>query len=388
MSRWVVGGALALVVVAAGTAVAVWRLNTGEAAGNPVIAVSRSSCGQGWTDPKPGAQTFQLHNTDSVTAEADLIDPDTGTVFGEIEGLGSGTTRTMQVTLGNGSYAFRCAPEETDPIVGPSVTITGGDERSGPAVVPVTRNDLLGALRSYQDYVGTGLGTLVTQTDALQAALHSGNRGASDGAWLTAHLTYERLGAAYDAFGDSDSAINGTADGLPGGVADDGFTGFHRLEYGLWHAQDMSALAAVADRLADDVHKLHDAFADLQVDPNDLGLRAHEIMENTLQFELTGRTDYGSGTNLATALANLDGTRAVLTVLRPLLVPRLPQLSEVDNWVNRTDAALHSAQRPDGTWTPVAQLAAGPREKINADVSELTELLAPVAAIAEPRRVS
>ena len=388
MSRWFAGGVLALVVVAAGTAVVVWRSTSAEAGGDPVISVSRSSCGQGWTDPKSGPQSFQLHNTGSVTAEVDLIDPGTGTVFGEVEGLGAGTTRTMRVTLGNGAYAFRCAPEETDPIVGPGVRITGGDERSGPAVVPVTRNDLLDASRSYKDYVGTGLGTLVTQTDALQAAVRSGNRDASQAAWLTAHLTYERLGAAYGAFGDADGAINGTADGLPGGVGDEDFTGFHRLEYGLWHGQDMVALAAVAGRLGDDVHRLHESFASLQVDPNDLGLRAHEIMENTLQFELTGRTDYGSGSNLATALANLDGTRAVLEVLRPLLVPRLPALSEVDDWITRTGSALRSAQRPDGTWAPVTRLGLPEREKVNGDVSELTELLAPVAAITEPRRVS
>jgi iron uptake system component EfeO len=43
-----------------------------------VISVSRSACGQGWRDPKPGPQTFQLHNTGSVTAEVDLIDPASG----------------------------------------------------------------------------------------------------------------------------------------------------------------------------------------------------------------------------------------------------------------------------------------------------------------------
>ncbi len=77
-------------------------------------------------------------------------------------------------------------------------------------------------------------------------------------------------------------------------------------------------------------------------------------MENTLQFELTGGTDYGSGTNLATARANLDGTRAVLDVLRPLLAPRYPDLSKVDTWLTRTQAALDAARHPDGSWTPPA----------------------------------
>ncbi len=383
-SRWIV--AAVVVAVAAGAVVAFWP--DSAAAGDPEIAVSRSACGTGWSDPKPGPQTFRLHNTGSVTAEVDLIDPATGVIYGEVEGLGAATTRPLQVNLGNGSYAFRCLPEDAGAIVGPAVQVSGGAERTGPGVAPVTHNDLLGPLKAYQQHVTTGLGELVANTGALKNAIHGGDRSVSEAAWLTAHLTYERLGAAYDAFGDSDGALNGTADGLPNGTSDEGFTGFHRLEQGLWHNEDLGALGAVADRLDTDARALQASFADSQVDGNDLALRAHEIMENTLQFELTGRTDYGSATNLATARANLDGTRAVLDVLRPLLAPRYPDLSKVDSWLNRTQTTLDAAHRPDGSWTPLAQLPLKERQKLNADVSELTELLAPIAAIAEPRRVS
>ncbi|MBE1501565.1 iron uptake system component EfeO [Amycolatopsis lexingtonensis] len=383
-ARWIV--AAVVLAVAAGAVVVSWP--DSATAGDPEIAVSRSACGTGWAEPKPGPQTFRLHNTGSVTAEVDLIDPATGVIYGEVEGLGPDTTRPLQVNLGNGSYAFRCLPEDAGAIVGPAVRVTGGAERTGPGVAPVTHNDLLGPLKAYQQHVATGLGELVANTAALKDAVHGGDRAASEAAWLTAHLTYERLGAAYDAFGDSDGALNGTADGLPAGPADPGFTGFHRLEQGLWHGEDLGALAAFADRLDTDARALQASFGGSQVDGNDLGLRAHEIMENTLQFELTGRTDYGSGTNLATARANLDGTRAVLDVLRPLLAPRYPELSKVDSWLTRTQSALDAAHRPDGSWTRLAQLSQPQRQKLNADVGELTELLAPIAAIAEPRRVS
>lgn len=385
MPRWVWGVVIGLVVVLFGS-IWLWRGTASTPAGDPVIAISRSNCGQGWSDPRPGSQTLQLHNTGSLTAEADLIDPATGEVYGEVEGLGPGTTRPLEVTLGNGDYAFRCLAEESDAVFGPTVSISGGPPRAGPAVVPVTDEDLLAPLKTYEAYVAAGLDTLVGQTDTLRDAVHAGDRGGAETDWLTAHLTYERLGAAYDAFGDSDGAINGTADGLPGATTDPGFTGFHRLENGLWHNEDLSSLASVADGLDSAVRDLHDSFGQIQIDQMDLGLRAHEIMENTLQFELTGRTDYGSGTNLATALSNLDGTREVLDVLRPLLSTRMPTLSEVDASVNRVDGALRSAQRPDGSWTPVEQLSRSQREAINGAVSELTEQLAPIAAIAEPRR--
>ncbi|MDT7801348.1 MAG: iron uptake system component EfeO [Actinomycetota bacterium] len=383
-TRWIV--AVVALAVVAGAAVVFWPRDA--EAQDPEIAISRSSCGTGWSAPKPGPQTFRLHNTGSVTAEVDLIDPATGVIYGEVEGLGPATTRPLQVNLGNGSYAFRCLPEDASAIVGPVAQVSGGAERTGPGVAPVTHNDLLGPLKAYQAHVTTGLGELVADTGALKNAVRGGDRTASESAWLTAHLTYERLGAAYDAFGESDGALNGTADGLPGGPADEGFTGFHRLESGLWHGEDLGALAGVADQLDTDAHALQAAFGGSQVDGNDLALRAHEIMENTLQFELTGRTDYGSGTNLATARANLDGTRAVLDVLRPLLTSRYQQLPKLDTWLTRTQTTLDAAHRPDGSWTPLAQLDPKQRQKLDADVSELTELLAPIAAIAEPRRVS
>src|ERR1043165_5092679 len=105
--RWIVA---AVVVVIGAAAVALWPENA--AAGDPEIAVSRSACGTGWSDPKPGPQTFRLRNTGSVTAEVDLIDPATGVIYGEVEGLGAATTRPLRVNLGNGSYAFRCLPED------------------------------------------------------------------------------------------------------------------------------------------------------------------------------------------------------------------------------------------------------------------------------------
>ncbi|NIH83944.1 EfeM/EfeO family lipoprotein [Amycolatopsis granulosa] len=353
-----------------------------------VVEVSVSACGRGWAGPQAGRQTLRLRNTGPVTAGAEVVDPATGAVFGEIEGLGAGATRALDITLGAGDYALRCLPDDADAVTGPVVHVTGGAPRPAPAIVPVTYADLLGPAKSYHAVIAAGLDSLAAQTDALAAAVRSGDRAAARAAWLTAHLTYERLGAAYGAFGDADAAINGTADGLPDGTADPGFTGFHRLESGLWRDEATSALAAVAQQLTDAVHRLGESFPDRQIDQLDLGVRAHEIMENALQSELTGHTDYGSGTGLATTLANLDGTVAVLDVLRPLLAGRLPALSQVDAQIGRARTAVASGQRADGSWVPVAQLPTALRERINGTVAELTEELAPIAAITAPRRSS
>jgi iron uptake system component EfeO len=310
-----------------------------------------------------------------------------GQVLGEVEGLGINTSETLRVTLGPGAYALRCLIEDIDPITGPTVHVTGSGP-SSPGVVPVTNNDLLEPLKQYHAYVTSGVADLAAKTDALDAAVHSGNLGAARTAWLPAHLAYERLGAAYNAFGDYDDEINGTAAGLPNGVQDSGFTGFHRVEYGLWHGESAASLIGPTDQLDGYVHRLQGDLPQLETQALDLGLRAHEITENTLQFEFTGKTDYGSGTNLATALANIQGDQEVVSLLRPLLTSRYPQLSQVDEGTNRLQTLLRAQQHPDGSWTTVGQLSSMDHERLNAALSGLIEQLAPIAAITEPRRVS
>ncbi|WP_239155034.1 hypothetical protein [Amycolatopsis sp. FDAARGOS 1241] len=151
----------------------------------------------------------------------------------------------------------------------------------------------------------------------------------------------------------------------------------------MWHNEDLAALDPVATRLDAGVDQLRTDFADTQADQNDLPLRAHEIAETTLQFELTGRTDYGSHGTFATALATITGTRTALDVLRPLLTTRFAGLPGLDAWLDRTERDLRAAGS-----TALTALDRTRREKINADVAELTERLAPIAAIAQPRRVS
>lgn len=344
------------------------------------IEASAGGCGTGWRHPHAGRQTLLLRNTGNTVTEVTLIDPRTGAVHAELENLAPATTRSMPVTLGGGTYAFRCAQEGGDPVIGPRTRITGS-ARGGPVIVPVTENDLYAPVRSYEAYVSGGLALLVSRTDALRDAVDRGDLDAARDGWLPAHLAYERLGAAYGTFGDFDGEINGRPAGLPGGTADKDFTGFHRVEYGLWHGESAPSLAKAADRLDHDVRALRADFPGERIDPRDLPLRAHEILENTLQFQLTGEADEGSGTTLRTAAANIEGTREVLSVLRPLLAPRYAALPAVDDRLDRLSALLKGR-------SSVERLPTADRERLNGATGQLLELLAPVATICEPRRVS
>ncbi|MEJ1230294.1 MAG: EfeM/EfeO family lipoprotein [Galbitalea sp.] len=371
---------------------------TAPAAGSDRISVSSEACGTGWSDPRAGQQTFVITNRDIVAGEVYLADAGTHAVYAYVDDVAPNATAELRIDLGSGRYAFLCAMSDRSVTAGKTVTVPGHAKGTRP-VRPVSQNDLVPATKAYHTYVASALPGLEAQAQRLADDIHSGNLGQARADWLPAHLAYERLGAAYNAFGAADAAINGLSAGLPQGVSDPDFTGFHRIEYGLWHDQSTAVLTPLADELVTDIAKLASDFASEEVEPLDLSIRAHEIAENALQFELTGQSDYGSGTSLASVGAELDGTKVVLDILKPVLGPRYPDLARVYRELATASAdvdALQNASAPQGAraaqpvdgWPPLTSLTTAERERINSDLSGLTGLLAPVASICEPRRTS
>ncbi|WP_407700624.1 EfeM/EfeO family lipoprotein [Streptomyces endophyticus] len=387
--RWLFAGVLVvLLCLLVANVIALTRhpQDRAEASSGPrrtLVEVSGSHCGKGWDAPAPGVQVFALHNTSAASAEVFLENPRSHVMYGEVEDIGPGTTRELTVRLGRGAYAFKCLPEDADAVTGPTVRIRKG--RSGPAAAPVTTHDLIPPAIAYQKWVGEGLDKVARLAETLRDAVDRGDLGAARTAWLPAHLQYERMGAAYDAFGDADGRINGTDAGLPGGTHDKDFTGFHRVEFGLWHGQSAHELRAPAAALLKAVTALREDWAQTRMGPAQLGLRAHEILENTVQFELTGRTDFGSGSNLATARANVDGTSEVLSRLHPILARRYAHLPSLEGDLRDAGRTLDGL-RDDGHWPPLERLSRTQRERVDARFGDLVEHLASVATLCDPRR--
>jgi high-affinity iron transporter len=343
-----------------------------------VIDVTNSSCASNWAPTTTGAHTYEVTNSTSGTVDVQLLQTGFEKVYAEIFTLGPHTTRPLSVTLGRGTYSWQCGLSDN------SVEASSPEPATGPAVAPTptyqptTPAVLDPQVEQYRAIVTSNLDILAKATDLLAADVQAQNWPESKTQWLVAHLDYERIGAAYDTFGNFNDEINGRPDGLIGGVNSPQFTGFLRLEYGLWHNQPAATLVKVADALDNNVHALIRAFP-LQVTPDtDIALRAHEILENALEFELTGDTDMGSHTNLATVQANVEGTETVISVLTPLLVVRIPKLL---TQIKANLAAYHAylgTFDQGGVWTPVESLTTSEREHVDGDIDELLQELSAI----------
>jgi high-affinity iron transporter len=330
------------------------------------LRVDASGCGSPPARLAAGPVALTVANAGNAFVAVYLINP-AGDVYAEIPSLTPGRTLPLATTLGAGSYAVRCVFTDGTVRTSPTIAVAGSTSGAVPGFVPLPDLAMTGPVNAYRDWIGGQLPGLLAACEQLAGDVDRGDLVAAKTDWLTAHLDYERLGAAYNSFGDFDAAIDGSADGLPLGTADPDWTGFHALEFALWHGG--SDAVALAHGLVDSVNGLIADFPSEEVDPGDLPLRAHEILENAMQFQLTGSADYGSGTTLDTLSANTQGTAEVVRVLTPLIIPRDPGLlRSID-----TDLAIVQQTIPTGN----RALLDGQLGGLLEELAQLPGLLAP-----------
>ena len=112
------------------------------------------------------------------------------------------------------------------------------------------------------------------------------------------------------------------------------------------------------------------------------------MAENLLRPVLTGHADLGSHSDLATVAAGLDGTRTVLDLVRKKLRGRYPHVQGLFGAVDRARHLMARLARGRLGHTAIADWPIRQRQRVDAVIAGLTERLAPVASVLEPRRVT
>jgi high-affinity iron transporter len=382
---WAVAGVLIVVpTLAAGVTIAAMP----AAASGTVnaVTVSRTECAPEFTSAESGNQTFTVANNSGLAGEINL-DNAGGAVVGEIETLGPGTSASLTATLGAGTYTFKCFMGSHPATASQPVTVSATTTVTAPvAVKPITLNELTPPNDLYQKYAAAQLADLAADVKRLQQDLGKGDVAQAQQDWLPAQQAWERVGASYDSFGDLGLAVDGLAGGLPDGVNDKGFTGLHRLEYGLWAGQPAKELLPVASALVKNVTTVQKNLTtdDLAGDPTQLPLRVHEIIEDALRDHLSGVDDYGAGAAYAMTYADTQVDRVVLGEESALINARDPGLvATAETEENTLDTALLATRTSDGQWQSLTAVTLVQRQQVDAAIGALLETLATVPDLLE-----
>ncbi|HEX4248917.1 MAG TPA: iron uptake transporter permease EfeU [Pseudonocardia sp.] len=357
-----------------------------SAAGSTDVTVTDQACAPGWSATGTGTRDFDVANKSGHTVEVNLIQASSQGIVGEIETLGPATAQRLSATLAPGGYFFRCLADGLPTTTSTTVSAAGPGPAPGQvalAVAPIAVADLQPAADAYDAYVRPKLALLHTQVATIRADLAANQMPAAQRDWMAAQLTWEQVGAAYDSFADLGDAIDGLPQAQPLAVTDPGFTGLHRLEYGLWHAQPAAALLPVADQLTSDITALTAKLPQLTLDPTDLPIRAHEILEDALRDHLNGLSDEGSGAAYPETFADVQGTEVVLGELKPLIDARSPGLlPTVQSQLTELNQALLATQA-GGQWQPVSAVPLAARQRVDADIGAVLENLSLIPDLLE-----
>ncbi|WP_329578946.1 EfeM/EfeO family lipoprotein [Kitasatospora sp. NBC_01250] len=350
------------------------------------LAVDTTGCGAPPATLPAGRLSFDVTNNSKVFVTVYVVSPDGTLAYAEIPWLGPGRTLPLDTTLNGGQYAVRCVFSSGPVATSSAIRLDGTAADAVAGYRPMSDKELTGPVNAYRAYVTAALPTLLAAARTLDADVARGDLDAARADWLPAHLDYERLGAAYNSFGDYDDALNGMANGLPQGVDTPGWTGFFALEHALWHGWTAEQVRPLSQQLVTDASGLIDDFPSEDTDPGNLPLRAHEILENALQFQLGGIADYGSDSTLATLDANIQGTQEVLGTIAPV-VQELDAdlLGRLNGQLAAYQSEVAGYRAADGSWPALSRLGTAQRQRLNADLGGLLEQLAALPNLLTPR---
>ncbi len=327
------GLALALAVTGCGSSA------KADSSGPVAVTATDTECTLARPNLTAGRQTFTIANKGSKVTEFYVYGAG-DRVVGEVENIAPGLTRTLVVDLPPGSYQAACKPGMVGDGIRTALTVTGS------AAPQAADAKLTAAVASYQQYVRTQVDSLVDQTAQFTAAVKAGDAARAKTLYPQARTYYERIEPVAETLGDLDPRIDAREDSIEPGTD---WSGFHRLEKDIWSGADLRADAHIADQLNADVATLKQKVADLKLTPLEIANGAKELLDEVASSKVTGEEDRYSHTDLWDFHANVEGCKAVVGALRPVLDERSPAVgTALDERFAAVQAELARYRTGDG----------------------------------------
>lgn len=266
-----------------------------------------------------GKSTFRIKNESRRVVEWEILKG--SAVVDERENIAPGFVQSLTATLQAGEYQMTCGLVNNPK---GKLTVTAASGESAPPAPPAAAAgpDLSAVVAAYKTYVLAETDSLVAATRKFTDAVKDGNLAGARQYYAPTHVHYERIEPVAELFNDLDKRIDVRADDFEKKDADPEFTGFHRLEKGLFADDTTTDLGPVATKLMADVEELRTRIAGLEIPPAKMVGGAAELIEEVAATKLSGEEDRYSRTDLWDFGANIDGAEKIFALVRPLVEPR------------------------------------------------------------------
>jgi iron uptake system component EfeO len=319
-----------------------------------------------------GRTTFEIINESDRTLEWEILDG--VMVVEERENIAPGFRSLLTARLRPGSYEITCGLLSNPR--GTLVVTPSAESEAARARPPLTA--FIGPLSEFKVFLALQSGALVTDASKLATAIKSGDLDGARAAYLATRLPYKRIEAVTGRMADLENSIDPIADYLEKREADPAFTGFHRIEYGLFSQNSLDGLAPIADKLVADVTDLKARLRAMKLAPEDLAGSAERQARRMAEGQIQqGESQYASA-DLAEYEANLAGMEKSVMLLDPLLEGAAPAVAkEVRDQIAATRTLLESL-KDGGEFRSYKDVDASARDQIAKAFGALADTFAKV----------
>ncbi|MET9239923.1 iron uptake system protein EfeO [Nonomuraea sp. NPDC003709] len=339
--------------------------------GKVTVAASDTECKVGASEVAAGTTTFTITNGGSKVTEFYVFAPG-DRVMAEVENIVPGLTRELIAELPAGAYETACKPGMVGKGIRNAFKVTGEHK----ALTEDAK--LADAVASYKRYIKSQSDTLLVKTQEFVDAVKGGKIDQAKELFPVARTYWERIEPVAEIFGDLDPAIDAREADLADGEE---WTGFHRIEKDLWIKKDISKDGAIADKLIADVKTIVGKSNAAELTPLNLANGAKELLDEVATGKITGEEDIWSHTDLWDFDANLEGSKAAVQSLRPVLEDRAPDLVKtLDEKFTAAEAALDAHQKGDG-WQLHNELSKAELKTLSDAINALAEPISKIAPV-------
>lgn len=336
-----------------------------------IVTIHSHSCEPNALTVPAGRASFRIVNRSDRAVEWEILDG--VLVIEERENIAPGLSQVINANLLPGDYAITCGllsnPRGT-------LKVTPTAESEANAKAPPSLVAFIGPLSEFRVYLSSQGSALIKAVDELQKAIDAADLSRAQALYIEARTAYQRLAPAAQRLAELDNAINARADYFEKREQDPAFVGFHRLEYGLFQQRSLDGLAPVAQRLSGDVTRLRQQLLAQPLPPEQLVNILVRNLNNLAQVRaVSGEEERYSHTDLNGFAANLDVTRKVVDLLRPLLEKSAGDLlPKIDSAITALDAQLNGLRVQDG-YSSYDSVGPGQRQKISDKAKALADAL-------------
>ena len=245
--------------------------------------------------------------------------------------------------------------------------------------------DLSAEQKAYREFALDQLDQFVLKTEEFVQAVLAGDVDKAKALYAPARMYYERSEPVAEAFGDLDPRIDGRlADLEAEGKGKEEWTGYHKIEYGLWVENTTKGYEETAKRLLNDTKELRAKVETVEVTPELMINGAVDLLNEVSTSKITGEEEIFSHTDLYDFKANIEGAEKIFEIFKSKLQQKDAELVKtLEERFKNVNGLLAKYEDGKGGYVSFDKLTEADTKALSEAVDQLGEPLSQMAIVVE-----